>query len=239
MMRRAILCLLAFGLLSIVAGAEQPPLPPPGFAAVQSTEIRIEGPAEVRTSRPAWYTIVNVPSGAAAGFMPHRLLDTAAPRIGAGWAHFWTDQPGDYTLNALVIDWEKHTWVAISTTVTVAGTAPDPDPPPDPVSDLTTNVRQWSATLPAAERSAVAKAFLTAISEIDSGTITTTDEAQERSRVLDREAIGNDPEVAKQWKSVFFSKLQSSLQSLRDAGQLSTLAHVKTAYKQIADGLGG
>lgn len=109
-------------------------------AAAAAIGQTIEGPDEVTAGRPAWYQLSELGEGQTATFIPSPEIEAGPPHVRDGHALFWSDEPGSYTVVAIVstltIDWDAHThdlqWSFATKVVRVTGEGPDPDPPPPP-----------------------------------------------------------------------------------------------------------
>ncbi len=109
----------------------------------------IEGPDQVDVGRPAWYRVAGVGNGASAAFIPTPLLDTTPARIVAGNALFWVARPGEYTLTAIIVDWDAHTFTPLTKQITV-GKQDDPPVPPPPTptpNPYPTPAPNWKAAV--------------------------------------------------------------------------------------------
>jgi hypothetical protein len=103
----------------------------PVTSPAPATIPEIAGPDEVPVGKPAWFAVAGSSGGASAAFLPTPLLDTTPARIVPGNALFWVAKPGEYTITAIVVDWDARSFVPLSKQITVAGEVP-PVPPPTP-----------------------------------------------------------------------------------------------------------
>lgn len=108
--------------------------PPAIVAAITAADTvpEIAGPDEVAAGKPAWFAVTGVSGSASAAFMPTALLDTSPSRVVAGNALFWVSAPGEYTLTAIVVDWDAKRFTPLSKQITVTGDKPNPPVPPVP-----------------------------------------------------------------------------------------------------------
>lgn len=139
-MKRYLLALSLLCCVPAVIVSQDAGLSPPAVSAalVASDAIpEITGPDEVVAGKPAWFAVTGVSGTASAAFLPTALLDTAPSRIVGGNALFWVASPGEYTLTAIVVDWEAHRFTPLSKQVTVTGKDPSPNPQPTPEPEPT------------------------------------------------------------------------------------------------------
>jgi len=100
--------------------------------AALASGASIEGPDKVEAGKPEWFSLV-VPAESSGSFFPSRHLDTG-DHVVDGSALFWAQEPGEYLVTAVAIDWAAKRIFPMSKIVTVTG-VPGPDPPdpgPDP-----------------------------------------------------------------------------------------------------------
>lgn len=102
--------------------------------AVSVCAQEIEGPAEVPAGKPVWFSVTGSSENVTIGFLPNPVLDTSPAHIIPGHALFWVAKSGSYTLTAIVVNWQSHTWTPLvkEVVVTEGPTPPVPPTPPTP-----------------------------------------------------------------------------------------------------------
>ncbi|MGE4340691.1 MAG: hypothetical protein AB7E55_32780 [Pigmentiphaga sp.] len=132
-MKRFLLAVALLGWMPLMlASQDAPPAVFTAAAVTPATIPTIDGPDQVELGKPAWYRVACVPDGASVAFLPTPLLDTSPGHIVQGNAMFWVGRPGEYTITALVVDWEARLFTPITKQITVAGEGPQPNPTPTP-----------------------------------------------------------------------------------------------------------
>jgi len=107
------------------------------FALTATAETKIDGPTSVAVSQPAWFTVGGMESGDRSVWFPSPQLQTDSRYIKEGVSLFWSDKPGKFQINVMVVDCSKNKFIPLSETIAV-GSDPGPDPippgpdPPDP-----------------------------------------------------------------------------------------------------------
>ncbi len=118
------------------------PMQPLVQASAPSAAPTIIGPTEpIEAGTVAWLQ-VSSGDGYEINIKPNKRLDMDPSRIVPGNAMFWSDEPGEYQIEGLAINWEDRRFAFLDYTVTVEGEqspdppgpgpGPGPDPPPVP-----------------------------------------------------------------------------------------------------------
>jgi hypothetical protein len=93
---------------------------------------QINGPDEVESKSPKWYSIEGLSATESVAWFPSEVLQAGPPHIQENSALFWSANPGPYTINAIVIDWDQRSLYPLTKTVRVVGGGPVPPDPPNP-----------------------------------------------------------------------------------------------------------
>lgn len=164
---------------------------------------------------------------------------------------FATGKPGRYSFVLVAASLIEGQVVALTARHDVViGGEPDPPPPPppppgpepqpEPLPDgrfkLAAAAHSWAGQIPAAARSkasALAGAFDSVAAQIAAGVLTDFEQITPAMRSAKDAALGPD---AAAW-TPFFESLDSKLGQLWDAEQLTTVADMADAFRELATGL--
>lgn len=166
----------------------------------------IDGPDTVQAGVPVWYSVSGADESASVAFIPAEVLDTSPERIVTGSALFWSPAAGDYSISAMVIDWERKTFVPITKTIVVEGEDrpdPTPNPKPKPIPDdevIPPGPRMVLIVSESSSRSHQEAATLAAVRR-------TLDSRNQTYRIL-------DPDTTSDWLAPHLAELEKRKMSL-------------------------
>ena len=222
------------------------------FALTATAETKIDGPTSVAVSQPAWFTVGGMESGDRSVWFPSPQLQTDSRYIKEGVSLFWSDKPGKFQINVMVVDCSKNKFIPLSETIAVGSDPgpdpippgpdpPDPDPPPtpDPLTGLALLAYDWALSeTPTVKRveyaTGLAGSFSGMAAKIAAGTVSKPQDIIDQTTAANRAAIGVAGRAA--WLP-WFERLRVYLNAESKAGRLVTPEHYAMAWREIADGL--
>lgn len=155
-----------------------------------------------------------------------------------------TGKPGDYEVEAIVVDFDARTLQRLRHNVVIGKPGPGPKPPepdPDPepgpkpppeLSELSKKVAEWANGYPVADRKALAAAHRNSANAISSSM--SPEDAEKVAEQNNRAAVG---ERRLEWLP-FFRQLQTELRTNWQAkGKWQNGADCAKAFREIAAGL--